>query len=97
MKNSLGTRMVGLTAMIVSIPLVILCGLVAARYLLQEFLNGWIPSRWLSNSSVDWIFGSGTQGSASNYFGFMLAAIPTGIAGKAALWGYAQLTSQTNL
>ncbi len=93
MKKSLGTKIVGLIVLIVTAPIAVLFGLAAARYLMQQFLNGWIPSRWLSNSSADWIFGDGTDGAASNYFGFMFCAIPSGIAGRAALWGYAKLTS----
>ena len=93
MKNSLGTKIVGLIVLIVTAPIAVLLGLAAARYLIQQFLNGWIPSRWLSNSSADWIFGDGTEGAASNYFGFIFCAVPAGLAGKAALWGYAKLTS----
>jgi hypothetical protein len=96
MKKSLGTKIVGLIVLIVTAPIAVLFGLAAARYLMQQFLNGWIPSRWLSNSSADWIFGDGTEGAASNYFGFMFCAVPSGLAGKAALWGYAKLTSPTN-
>jgi len=93
-KNSLGTRMLGLSVLILASPIALGFGLIAGSFLLQQFLNGWIPSRWFSSSGTDWMFGDGTQGAASNYFGFMLAAIPTGIAGKGALWGYAKLTSQ---
>ena len=96
MNKSIGIRIVGLVVLIVAAPIAVLLGLAAARYLIQQFLNGWIPSRWLSNSSADWIFGDGTEGAASNYFGFMFCAVPAGLAGKAALWGYAKLTSPTN-
>jgi hypothetical protein len=90
--NSLSSRVIGLATIIFTAPLTLLFGLIAAYFLMQEFLNGWIPSRWVSDSGWDWIFGTGTQGGARNYFGFMLSALPAGMFGKATAWGYAKFT-----
>lgn len=56
-------------------PLGLASGLVAAVCLADQFLSGWIPSRWFSRSATDWVFGSGTEGSARNYLGFMVGAV----------------------
>lgn len=96
MKTSVGSRILGVLVLIVAAPLTLLFGLVAAYFLAQEFLNGWIPSRWFSDSGWDWAFGSGRQGGARNYFGFMLSGIPAGLFGKATAWGYAKSKSQGN-
>ncbi len=94
--TSPASRVVGLLAIVVFAPIAAVMGLFAALFLLQQFINGWIPSRWFSSSGADWIFGAGTQGSASNYIGFMLTALPAAGAGKLVLWGYEILTSRNN-
>ena len=95
MNPTFGSRFLGLAVLIVAAPLALLCGLIAAYFLAQEVISGWIPSRWVSDSGWDWIFGTGTQGGARNYFGFMLSALPAGMFGKATAWGYTKFTPQT--
>jgi hypothetical protein len=95
MNSSFGSRLIGLSVLIVAAPLTLLFGLVAAYFLVQEFLSGWIPSRWISDSGWDWIFGSGKEGGARNYFGFMLSALPAGMFGTATSWGYAKFVSKS--
>jgi len=34
-------------------PLGLACGLMAALFLADQFLSGWIPGRWFSSSAAD--------------------------------------------
>lgn len=72
---SLGRSFVALLVLIVMVPLGALSGLVAAVFLLDQVLSGWIPSRWFSSSAADWVFGAGTAGSARDYLGFMVTGV----------------------
>lgn len=78
----------GLITVVILAPPCAFFGLVAAYFLAQQFLAGWIPSRWFSGSAADWIFADGTEGGASNYFGFMVCALPAALCGKGVEWGY---------
>jgi hypothetical protein len=91
MGPSLGSKFLGVCALVVCAPLFLLFGLAAALFAASEIFNGFIPTRWFSTSVVDWIFGTGSQGSARNYFGFMLSAIPACVCGAGAKWGLGQV------
>jgi len=67
-------------------PLGLASGLVAALFLADQFLSGWIPGRWFSSSAADWVFGAGTAGSARNYVGFMAAGVVAASCLKAVEW-----------
>ena len=94
LSTSSTSRPLGFLVIIVFAPLAVVFGVIAASHLLQQFINGWIPSRWISPSIFDWMLGDGTQGAASNYIGFMLTGVPAAVFGKAVLWGYNKLTSK---
>jgi hypothetical protein len=94
MRNNALSRAIGLLTILAFTPLALVLGVVALSFLLQQFINGWTPQDWVSQSGADWIFGDGTQGAARNYFGFMLAGVPAGLLGKAVLWGYKKLTAK---
>jgi len=89
------SRALGVLVIIVCTPLAVAFGSLAALFLLQEFVNGWIPSRWFSDSPLDWMMSTGTEGGAANYIGFMLTAMPAGLTGKGALWGYEKVTGKS--
>jgi uncharacterized membrane protein len=91
MGPSIGSKFLGVCAVVVCAPLCLLFALVAALFAASEIFNGFIPTRWFSTSAVDWISGTGSQGSARNYFGFMLSAIPASLCGAAAKWGLDQV------
>jgi hypothetical protein len=93
-KNLYLNRIMGFLAIVAFAPLVLVFGVAAASFLLQEFVNGWIPSNWFSSSGLDWLFAGGTDGGASNYFGFMLTGVPAGLSGGAVLWGVERLRSR---
>jgi len=85
--NDSATRLVALIAVIVLTPLAVICGAIAGLFLLNEFVNGLVPSRWLSDNGADWLFGTGAQGSARNYLGFMVSAVPASLCWTGARWG----------
>lgn len=76
------------------VPPMVLFGLFAATFLVQEFVNGWIPSKWFSSSATDWAFGSGTEGGARNYLGFMLSAVPAATCWQGVKWAKAKLATE---
>ena len=86
-----GMKLTALLAIIGLAPLSLALGCVAAVFLIQQVVNGWIPSRWFSDSGADWLFGDGTKGGATNYFGFMLSAMPSYLCGLGVKWGYETL------
>lgn len=49
-------------------PLMMIFGLNAAVALLDQFVSGFIPSRWFSDNALDWATSFGTVGGAANYF-----------------------------
>jgi len=65
-------------------------------FVASEIFNGLIPTRWFSTSGVDWIFGTGAQGNARNYFRFMLSAIPASLCGAGAKWGLGQIKATSD-
>jgi len=69
------------------------CAVVAAGFALRAFLNGWTPGRWFSGRLEDWVIGTGVEGDAGNYVGFITAAIPASICFTVAQWGIARATS----
>ena len=83
---SLGRTFVALLVLIVMAPLGALSGLVAAVFLIDQVLSGWIPRRWFSSSAADWVFGAGTAGSARDYLGFMAAGMLAAGCFKGAEW-----------
>ena len=91
---SFTSRVVGLVAVIVLAPLTVILGLAAGLFLVQQFLSGWLPSQWFSSSPLDWAYGMGVEGSASNYFGFMLTGVPAYCAFNGILWGLRRLRGQ---
>jgi hypothetical protein len=86
-----GMKFVALLAIIGLAPLSFMLGGIAAIFLIQQVVSGWIPSQWFSDSGLDWAFGGGTKGGASNYFGFMLSAMPSYLCGLGVKWGYETL------
>ena len=92
----IGSKFLGVCAVVVCAPLCLLFGLAAALFAASEVFNGFIPTRWFSTSGVDWIFGTGTQGSARNYFGFMLSAIPASLCAAGAKWGLDQVKTTSD-
>lgn len=70
-----GRMLLALLVVVVLAPVGIASGMMAALFLADQFLSGWIPSRWLSTSVSDWVFGAGTAGSARNYVGFMVTGV----------------------
>jgi hypothetical protein len=91
---SFASKLLGLLAIIFFAPTAVILGLVAGYFLMRQFLSGWIPSRWISSSPLDWLYGMGVEGSASNYFGFMLAGVPTYGAFSGLSWGLRRLRGQ---
>ena len=96
MGPSIGSKFLGVCAVVACAPLCLLFGLAAALFAASEIFNGFIPTRWFSTSVVDWIFGTGSQGSARNYFGFMLSAIPASLCGAGAKWGLDQVKATSD-
>jgi hypothetical protein len=96
MGPSIGSKFLGVCALVVCAPLCLLFGLAAALFAASEIFNGLIPTRWFSTSGADWIFGTGSQGSARNYFGFMLSAVPASLCAAGAKWGLGQLKAASD-
>ena len=65
-------------------------------FMLNEFVNGLIPTRWFSDNGADWLFGTGTQGSARNYLGFMLSAVPASLFWAGVRWGVGRFRDRGN-
>lgn len=81
-------KSIGLVVAVLLTPPTVVFGAIAALFLARQFVSGWIPSQWFSDSPLDWAFGMGVEGSATNYAGFMLAGIPAIVCGSGVLWGY---------
>lgn len=92
--SSVGSRVVGLFAVLLFSPISVVCGVFTAYFAARQFISGWIPSQWFSDSALDWVFAFGTEGGAANYLGFMLSAVPTFLAGQAVVWGMKRLTGK---
>jgi len=89
----LARKSLGLVAVIVCAPLGLGFGLFAAVFAIDQFVAGWLPTRWFSSSASDWVFGMGTEGSARNFVGFMVTGIGAYACFTAVGWGLAQLRS----
>jgi len=85
---STSKKILGLVVAVLLTPPTVALGAIAALFLARQFVSGWIPSRWFSDSPLDWAYGMGVEGSATNYFGFMLTALPAYFFGKGVMWGY---------
>ncbi len=84
-------KVVGLLAVVVCAPLGAGLGLFAALFAIDQFVAGWLPSRWFSSSASDWVFGMGTEGSARNYVGLMVTGVGAYACFAAVGWGLAAL------
>jgi len=93
--NNYSSKLLATVTLVICAPLALIFGCVAALFLLQQFLSDLNPSNWFSSSGADWIFGGGSEGSASNYFGFMISAVPAGIFGHATRWSYETLRKKS--
>ncbi len=89
--NTISSKLLAAVTLVICAPLALIFGLVAALFLLKQFVSGLNPLNWFSSSGADWLFGGGSDGSASNYFGFMLSAIPAALFGHATKWSYGTL------
>jgi len=72
-------------------PTAVFCSAIAGIFLLSEIVNGLIPTRWFSDNATDWLFGTGTEGSARGYFGFILSTIVSSPFWAGANWGISTL------
>ncbi len=90
-KPDLARKVVGLLAVVVCAPLGAGLGLFAALFAVNQFIGGWVPTRWFSSSPADWLFGMGTEGSARNFFGLMVTGVGAYACFAAVGWGLAQL------
>lgn len=80
-------KALGLLAVVVLGPVGSALAVMAAFFLARQFVSGWIPGDWWSDSFADWVIGFGQKGSASNYFGFMVTAVPAAMCMSGARWG----------
>lgn len=67
-------KIFAVVTLLICAPLAFIFGLIAALTLLQQFLSGLNPLNWFSGSAADWVFGGGSDGSASNYFHFLISS-----------------------
>lgn len=63
-----------LAALVLGAPM-LLFGLTAAFALLDQFIAGFVPTRWFSNNALDWMMSFGTVGGAANYFTVMINGV----------------------
>ncbi len=82
----IGRAWLAVLVIVLLAPLGIASGLTAALFLVDQFVSGWIPSRWFSTSAADWVFGAGTAGSARNYLGFMVTGVVAASCLKGVEW-----------
>lgn len=87
----LARKAVGLLVVVVCAPLGAILGLLAAVFAVDQFVAGWLPSRWFSSSASDWVFGMGTEGSARNFVGLMVTGVGAYACFAAVGWGLATL------
>ena len=80
-------KALGLLAVVVLGPVGSALAVMAAFFLARQFVSGWIPGDWWSDSFADWVIGFGQKGSASSYFGFMVTAVPAAMCMSGARWG----------
>ena len=88
---SVGRMLLAVLVVAVLAPVGAASGVMAALFLADQFLSGWIPSRWLSTSVSDWVFGAGTVGSARNYLGFMVTGVVAASCLKGVEWAVGEL------
>lgn len=84
--RSTARTIVAVLVIVLLAPLGLAGGLMAALFLADQFLSGWIPGRWFSSSAADWVFGAGTAGSARNYLGFMVTGVLAACCLKGVEW-----------
>lgn len=85
-------RILGLLAIVTLGPVGVVLAALAAGYLAHQFISGWIPADWWSGSFADWMIGFGQKGSASDYVGFMITAVPAGLCFNGVKWGLGVLS-----
>jgi len=51
--RSTARTIVAVLVIVLLAPLGLACGLMAALFLADQFLSGWIPGRWFSSSAAD--------------------------------------------
>lgn len=85
------SKVVGLVAVVICAPLALGFGVLAAVFAIDQFVAGWLPSRWFSSSASDWVFGMGTEGSARNFVGLMVTGVGAYACFAGVGWGLAQL------
>jgi len=93
---STSKKTLGLVVAVLLTPPTVALGAIAALFLARQFISGWIPSRWFSDSPLDWAFGMGVEGSATNYFGFLLSGFPAVLCGSGVRWGYETFKGENN-
>lgn len=84
-------KVVGLVVVVVCAPVGLGLGLLAAMFAIDQFIGGWVPTRWFSSSPADWMFGMGTEGSARNYVGLMVTGVGAYACFAAVGWGLAEI------
>jgi hypothetical protein len=94
--NNFLLKILAVVTLVIFAPLALVFGLIAALFLLQQFLSGLNPLNWFSGSGADWIFGGGSEGSASNYFGFMISAALAFIFWSVTKWSYETLRKKSD-
>lgn len=60
-----------MVALVLGLPMVFF-GLNAVLALLNQFISGFIPSRWFSDNVFDWMTAFGTEGGTADYITFMV-------------------------
>jgi hypothetical protein len=88
MKRSTLCRVRGVIVTLVLIGPLVASMLTAIIALADQFVSGWMPSSWFSSEPVDWIFGTGVEGSANNYLVFMVSALVASVCVAAIRWAF---------
>lgn len=89
--SRISDRITGLIVIAACGPFALGLSGLASIFLINEIVNGLIPTRWFSTNVADWLFGAGTQGSARNYFGFILSALAASPFWAGVNWGRAKI------
>ena len=88
MKRSPACTARGIAVTILLIGPLVVSVVSAVSALLDQFISGWVPSSWFSSDPVDWIFGTGVEGSANNYLVFMVSALVASACGAGIRWAF---------
>jgi hypothetical protein len=81
-------RVRGVVVTLLLIGPLVVSVLTAVIALTDQFVSGWMPSSWFSSEPVDWIFGTGVEGSANNYLVFMVSALVASGCAAAIRWAF---------